>query len=404
MKGQAGAGAVGQEAVSWMPDQAGAGGAPGQSMRDQGAAGGPGAPGVSQMGGAIAAPGIGAQSMLDGTVQAAAPGQSVKGEAGGPGAPGQSMKGEAGGPGAPGQSMKDAGAAGGPGAPPSAAEAGSAGGPGAAPAGKAKTEAELVAGEKKDPKAEATLTTDKKDPKAAAELKAGEAAAKKDDAGSSGGPGAAKGASGAPGKAKDDDLVDPDADRPNFGAGADEDEEAAEGEDEEDAFSSVASRAGKNAKQAKKLKERKPLDPAYVTVGVMMLAVAALGVLVYAGRGIMMQMWPQIAGFYDKMGMEAPPKEGEGLKIALSPMSLRRIGGVETLVVRGFISNIGEIPRAVPKLKLELYNEKKEVLQDAPGAAPTALLDPKGSVEFEIRMELPQIAAAKGGYAVVWAK
>ena len=301
--------------------------------------------------------------------------------------------------------MKDAGAAGGPGAAPSAAaEAGSAGGPGAAPTGKAKTEAELVAGEKKDPKAEATLTTDKKDPKAGAELKAGETS-KKDEDGASGGPGAAKGASGAPGKGKkdEDDLVDPDADRPNFGAAADEDEEAAEDEDDEDAFSSVANRAGKNPKAAKKLKERKPIDPAYVTAGVMMLAVVALGVVVYSARGVMMQMWPQIAGFYDKMGMEKP-KEGEGLKLALSPMSLRRIGGVETLVVRGFISNIGEIPRAVPKLRLELYNEKKEVIQDAPGAAPTALLDPKGSVEFEIRMELPQIAAAKGGYAVVWAQ
>ena len=315
------------------------------------------------------------------------------------------MKGEAGGPGAPGQSMKDAGAAGGPGAPPSSApEAGSAGGPGAAPTGKAKAEAELVAGEKKDPKAEPTLTTDKKDPKAAAELKAGETA-KKDEAGASSGPGAAKGgASGAPGKAKDeDDLVDPDADRPNFGGGADEDEEAAADEDEDDAFSAVANRAGKNAKQAKKLKERKPLDPAYVTAGMMMLAVAALGVLVYSARGVMMQMWPQIAGFYDKMGMEAP-KQGEGLRLALSPMSLRRIGGVETLVVKGYVSNIGEIPRAVPKLRLELYNEKKEVIQDAPGAAPVALLDPKASVEFEIRMELPQIAAAKGGYAVVWAQ
>jgi len=301
--------------------------------------------------------------------------------------------------------MKDTAAAGGPGAPPSAAEASATGGPGAAPGGKAKAEAELVAGEKKDPKADPVLTTDKKDPKAAAELKAGEAAAKKDEAGAAGGPGAAKGKAGPTGKGKDeDDLVDPDADRPNFGGGGEDADGEAEAEEDEDGFSAVASRAGKNAKQAKKLKERKPLNPAYVTAGVMMLAVTALGGLVYVGRGIMMELWPGISGFYDKVGMEAPPKPGDGLRIALSPMSLRRIGGVETLVVRGFISNIGELPRAVPKLKLELYNEKKEVIQDAPGAAPTALLDPKGSVEFEIRMELPQIAAAKGGYAVVWEK
>ena len=36
--------------------------------------------------------------------------------------------------------------------------------------------------------------------------------------------------------------------------------------------------------------------------------------------------------------------------------------------------------------------------------APKGLLDPGASVEFEVRMELPQLAAAKGGYGVVWAE
>jgi hypothetical protein len=90
------------------------------------------------------------------------------------------------------------------------------------------------------------------------------------------------------------------------------------------------------------------------------------------------------------------------LKIAESSKRLQRIGGVETLVVRGFISNISDAPRTVPNLRLELYNEKKEVIQDSSAKAPTGLLDPNGSVEFEVRMELPQLSAAKGGYAVVW--
>jgi hypothetical protein len=72
--------------------------------------------------------------------------------------------------------------------------------------------------------------------------------------------------------------------------------------------------------------------------------------------------------------------------------------------VRGFVSNIGELPVSVPNLKLELYNEKREVIQDADAKACSALLDPKASCEFELRMELPQMAAAKGGYAIVWAK
>ena len=107
--------------------------------------------------------------------------------------------------------------------------------------------------------------------------------------GASGGPGAAKAKAKA--KDEDDDLVDSDADRPNFGTAADEDEageEADEDADGDDAFASVAARAGaKSAKAAKKKTERKPLDPAYVTVGVM---------AIWIGRSILMEMWPGISG------------------------------------------------------------------------------------------------------------
>ena len=316
------------------------------------------------------------------------PGQSVQGEAGGPGQPGQSMKGEAGGPGQPGQSMKEAGAAGGPGKPANAkeADAGASGGPGA---GKnAKPEAELKAGEAKPGKDGAVL-------------KDGESTRKGEDAGASGGPAAKQGASGGPGakKDEDEDLVDPDADRPNFGSGTDENGE----DDADDAFAAVAARAkGDKGKAAKKKKaERKPIDPAYVTVAIMGLAVISLAGLIWLGRGILLEMWPGISGFYKSMGVEAA-RPGEGLKIAEPSKRLQRIGGVETLVVRGFISNISELPKTVPNLRLELYNEKKEVIQDSSAPAPAGVLDPGASVGFDIRMELPQLSAAKGGYAVVW--
>ena len=297
--------------------------------------------------------------------------------------------------------MTDSGASGGPGqpAPASDAASGASGGPAA---GKAKAEAELKAGEpgkKKD------------DP----QLKDGEPS-RKADAGASGGPGAEatpgdSGASGGPGasagpvaKGEDDDeLVDPNADRPNFGTAA-PDEEEAEDEDEADedgAFAGAAARAGAKGGKAAKKKERKPIDPAYVTVAIMGLAVVSLAGMIWLGRGILMEMWPGISGFYKSVGAEAP-KPGDGLKIAESSKRLQRIGGVETLVVKGFISNIGEVPKAVPNLKLELYTEKKEVIQDASIKAPVGLLDPNGSVEFEIRMELPQLSLAKGGYGVVW--
>ncbi len=296
-----------------------------------------------------------------------APAQSMQsGAAGGPGAPAQSMKGEAGAPGQPGQSLKEAGAAGGPGAPAPAtmAEAGAAGGPGAA-----KTKAE-------------------------AELKAGESGPKAATASASGGPGAAK---------DEEELVDPDADRPNFGNAGDDESDDDEADDE-GAFPAVAARAG--GKVAKKKTERKPIDPAYLTVSLMGLAAVTMAGMLWLGSNILMDIWPGISGFYKAMGkdvaIEVAPKPGDGLKIAESSKRLQRIGGVETLVIRGFISNISQAPLPVPNLRLELYNEKKEIIQDAAADAPAGLLEPLGSEEFEIRLELPQLNLAKGGYAVVW--
>ena len=341
----------------------------------------------------MAAPGQAAQSLLDGTTQAGAPGQSMMHEAGAAGAPGQSMKHEAGAPGAPGQSMKhDAGAsgapgqsmksdAGGPGQPgQSMVEAGTAGGPGQPPA--AKDASPGASGGPEDAKSQP-----------AAEESA------------SGGPGAANGASGGPGgpganASEDEELVDPDADRPNFGSGEHDEEESEDETEDDDAFAGVAARAGAKGGRAAK-KKSKPINPAYVSVAVMGLAVLSLVGMIWLGRGIMLQVWPGISGFYKSMGVEAA-RPGEGLKIAESSRRLQRIGGVETLVVRGFISNISEVPKTVPNLRLELYNEKKEVIQDAATKAPVGLLDPNGSVEYEIRMVLPQLNLAKGGYGVVW--
>ena len=241
--------------------------------------------------------------------------------------------------------------------------------------------------------------------KAEGELKAGEPGKGKAEDGAPGGPGAsgAPGALKGPGATEDeDDLVDPDADRPNFGTAPDDDEEANADEDEENP--GVAARAGaKGGKAAKKKAERKPADPAYVTVGIMGLAVLSLAAMTWLGRGVLLEMWPGISGFYKSVGVEAA-RPGDGLKIAESSKRLQRIGGVETLVLRGFISNISELPTAAPNLRLELYNEKREVIQASGAKAPVGLLDPNGSVEFEIRMELPQLNLAKGGYGVVWAQ
>lgn len=190
--------------------------------------------------------------------------------------------------------------------------------------------------------------------------------------------------------------MDPDADRPNFGTAEESDDDEA---DDDRAFAAVAGRAG--GKAAKKKTERKPINPAYLTVSLMGLAAVTMAGMPWLGSSILMDIWPGISGFYETVGVEAP-KPGDGPKIAESSKRLQRIGGVETLVIRGFISNISQVPAPVPNLRLELYNEKKETIQNAAAVAPVGLLNPLDSKEFEVRLELPQLNPAKGGYAVVW--
>jgi hypothetical protein len=237
--------------------------------------------------------------------------------------------------------------------------------------------------------------------KAAGELES--EAGKTADADLTGGPGgkSAAAVAAALGRDDEDDLVDPDADRPNFGSA---DDEAEAGEEEEmvadDGFAEVAARAG-GGTAATPFKRRKPLDPAYTTAAMMGAVVLSIVAVLWFGRAEIAKMLPQFQSLYDRVGVEAP-RPGDGLSIAESSKRLQRIGGVETLVVQGYVSNIGEIPRTVPGIRLELYNEKKEVIQAKTAAAPAALLDPAGSASFEIRLELPQLSLAKGGYAVVW--
>jgi predicted Zn finger-like uncharacterized protein len=397
LMGQAGAGAVGDAAMSWNQNQAiPSTGIPGQSMMGQ--PGGPGQAGQSMRDGATGGPGQPGQSLRGADGAPGAAGQSIKGAEGGPGQPGQPMKGADGAPGAPGQSTKEAGATGGPGqagaaggpGQPGAAggpgQPGAAGGPGQEPdrgddaaagaaggPGKAKTDAEL---KRADAKA-----------KADAELKQGDAAAEDEE-----------GAELFQGKTDEDadqDLVDPDADRPDFGGSA-----GSANEDEDD-FAEAKAGMRSNFKRAQREKS-KPLNPAYLTATVTSIAVIGLGALLWFGRDYVERAWPASKGFFEKTGV-AEAKPGDGLRWAESSKRVQRISGVETFVLRGFVSNIDKVVKPVPAMKIQLLNEKKEVIQESPEIQPSAtILNPNETVEVELRLELPQLARSKD-YRIAWA-
>ncbi len=416
----------GEDAVSWMENKdanQGAPGSPGQSMAGPGGAqGGPGAPGQSMRGpDKMAGPGEEAVSWMGnkGANQGApgAPGQSMAGPGGaqgGPGAPGQSMRGPDGAAapgedavswmdkdkagGAAGESMMAAGASGGPGQGPGSQAVDGASGEEAGRG--AKAEGELLEHEARTKKSE----TEWADGDNADDALNGESP----ELGASGGPGAAKSPDDDVSDDDDEDdgdLVDPDADRPDFGSaddddadGSDEDDDDGSDDDDEDVEGPIAARTV--GRRGARQKRRKPIDPAYVTAGIMGAAVLSLALMVWFGRGLLMDLWPGIAGFYDSVGMEAE-QPGGGLSISETGKRLVRVGGVETLIVRGFVSNISDVAKPVPGLRLELFDQRDDVIQDAEATTATSLLDPGSTVEFELRMQLPQLDAAQG-YRVVW--
>lgn len=416
MMGQAGsAQGPGEGAVSWMknPGQA-APGMPGQSLQHQGP-GGPGGMAVSQMGAQVAAPGQGAMSQMTGN-HIAAPGQAavslLDGGVQAPGVAGNSMMGNMPqGPGAgavsqlsgetiaapgdvahslldgtvqqaqPGQSMlQDAATGGQPGTSMQHdAGAGSVAHPDTLGANAANARAQEGGGIKGP---DGKLVTDPTKAKTEAELVAGEEGAEEKAALFT--------------SAKDDEeLVDPNADRPDFGST--EEEDAAADEDDEDEEEAAAAAA---AKPPPFKPPRKPIDPAYITAGLMVVATLAVGAVVYSQRAALMKSMPGMAQIYEKLGM-TPKNPGEGLRLAQSGMRLQHIGGVETLVVKGYISNIGQTARDVPNLRLQLIDATNAVVQEVKSPAPKANLDPGGSVDYEMRLELPDMTKAKN-VVVAW--
>jgi hypothetical protein len=268
--------------------------------------------------------------------------------------------------------------------------------PGAALAaeGGKKAEANLVAGEKREAAPGAALVP-------------GEAKAKGEEGAAAKGEGDDK----APlwsGAKEDEELVDPDADRPDFGTdkakpseAEDEEEEDDEDTDEEEDDDETAEVAGGKAKAPFALKPERDIDPAYVTAGLMVIAMISLGSLLWMQRVQLSKMWPGFDAVYKKMGLETK-RPGEGLRIAQSGAPrLLRIGGIETLVVKGYISNIDTKPRDVPHIKLQLLDATGAVVQETDTTPSLPILSPGASINYELKMELPNMAAAKS-VAVNW--
>ena len=116
--------------------------------------------------------------------------------------------------------------------------------------------------------------------------------------------------------------------------------------------------------------------------------------MLWLERGPLSKMWPGFDAIYSKLGVESK-RPGEGLRLTQSGMKLLRIGGIETLVVKGYVSNIGDKVRDIPRIRLQLVDATGEVVQQTETMPSQPTLAPTASMDFEVKLELPNMAAAK---------
>lgn len=179
------------------------------------------------------------------------------------------------------------------------------------------------------------------------------------------------------GESEEDDLVDPDEDTPDFGNMRDDDDLDDLDDDPLADFE----------EESPKKQKKKPIDPAYITAAVLFIIVCLIGSMLYVARDELSQMWPALKGVYEALNVEESP--GEGLRLSQPQPSRMIIGGVQTLVVNGFITNLTDAAQPVPNVKLMLIDENNNIVQETSSAPSAATIDPNSSIPYRIELQLP---------------
>jgi hypothetical protein len=158
-----------------------------------------------------------------------------------------------------------------------------------------------------------------------------------------------------------------------------------------DLFSSIENTAAP-APRFSSQSERQ-IEHASITTGLTLVAVICVVMALFLGRQALVQMWPSLNAIYSALGIQARP--GDGLRLTNSGMHLLRIAGIETLVVKGYISNTSEKTRDVPNLRLQLSDTTGQIVQNIISAPPRSSLAPGEEVDIEIKLQQPDLDAAK---------
>ena len=141
----------------------------------------------------------------------------------------------------------------------------------------------------------------------------------------------------------------------------------------------------------KPLPRRKGAFILWILVAVLVLAAVALGGYFFQDR--LIDHWPGLSGFYERIGLRRD-EVGAGLNFRNYSSERGMQDNNEVLVVRGVIANTTEQKHEIPLLRLALYNGAA-LLQEKIISPPQATLDGKATVGFKVTLEQPDVNATR---------
>lgn len=145
---------------------------------------------------------------------------------------------------------------------------------------------------------------------------------------------------------------------------------------------------------------RRILLPILATLMALLVVCGGVGAAAWHWRETIVLRMPELETFYDMAGI---PVDVPGLGLQFKETTSERLaqGGVDTLIIRGFIANVSEMPRKVPFLHVTLFDGSGSMVQELAAQPPVPQLLPGETTGF--RVQLPNPSAAARRFDLFWA-
>lgn len=145
---------------------------------------------------------------------------------------------------------------------------------------------------------------------------------------------------------------------------------------------------------------RRILLPILATLMALLVVGGGAGTAAWYWRETIVLRMPELEPYYEMAGI---PVDVPGLGLQFKETTSERLaqGGVDTLVIRGFIANVSETPRKVPFLHVTLFDGAGAMVQELAAQPPVPQLLPGETTGF--RVQLPNPSAAARRFDLFWA-